>query len=140
MKPGAVNVIPGEVHLVLEMRDMDRGKIQLALEEIQEFTGKFSDFQFKIDQLIDKPTVATDPLITGIIREACAGLGVDYEVMPSGAGHDAKEMAAKVPIGMIFVPSRDGKSHCPEEFTEWSDIEIGVQVLFDTMIQLDKVK
>ena len=140
VKPGAVNVIPGEVHLVLEMRDMDRGKIQLALEEIQEFTGKFSDFQFKIDQLIDKPTVATDPLITGIIREACAGLGVDYEVMPSGAGHDAKEMAAKVPIGMIFVPSRDGKSHCPEEFTEWSDIEIGVQVLFDTIIQLDKVK
>ena len=57
--------------------------------------------------------------------------------MPSGAGHDAKEIAAKAPIGMIFVPSKDGISHSPEEFTEWKDIATGFQVLFDTVMRLD---
>lgn len=138
VKPGSVNVIPGEVELVLEMRDMDRGKIAAALEQIRTYTSEFPEYRFAIRELIDKPTVQTDAGITELIRQACIGRGIAYEVMPSGAGHDAKELAAKVPIGMIFVPSQGGKSHCPEESTDWADAGTGVQILFDTLIALDK--
>ncbi|SPY32754.1 hydrolase [Pasteurella canis] len=56
-------------------------------------------------------------------------MGYSYEIMPSGAGHDAMHMAKLCPTGMIFVPSRDGISHNPLEFTKWEDIEAGIRVL-----------
>lgn len=138
VQPGAVNVIPGEVDLVLEMRDMDRNRIAEALDQIREYTNQYPAYQFTIKELIDKPTVETDAGIMELIRQACAQREIACEIMPSGAGHDAKEMAAKVPIGMIFVPSQGGKSHCPEEFTDWADAGRGAQVLLDTLIALDR--
>lgn len=140
LKPGAVNVIPGEVELVLEMRDMDKGKIDYAINEIKKYTDSIQDYQFEYQFLIDKPCVKTDSKIAEIIRQNCINRGIKYEVMPSGAGHDAKEIAAKVSTGMIFVPSKDGRSHCPEEFTEWEDIDTGVQVLFDTILNIDNLE
>ncbi len=65
-------------------------------------------------------------------------MGVSFLYMPSGAGHDAREIAKKVPSAMIFVPSNDGISHTPEEFTEWSDLENGVNVLLATVKELDR--
>ena len=59
-----------------------------------------------------------------------------YITMPSGAGHDTQNMALLAPAGMIFVPSRDGISHAPEEFTEWQDIEKGANVLLHSIVKL----
>merc|ERR1712146_25459 len=59
-----------------------------------------------------------------------------YITMPSGAGHDTQNMALLAPAGMIFVPSRDGISHAPEEFTEWQDIEKGANVLLHSVVKL----
>lgn len=140
VKPGDVNVIPGEVNLVLEMRDMNKENIDKAINEIKKYTNSIQDYKFEYQFLIDKPNVETDKTITEIIRQICINSNIKHEVIPSGAGHDAKEIAAKIPIGMIFVPSKDGKSHCPEEFTEWKDIDTGVQVLFDTLIEVDNLE
>ena len=137
IKPNAVNVIPGEIELVLEMRDMNRDNIEYAITEIKKFANEMEAFDFVIELLIDKPNVDTDSKIMKTIEKVCLDNEIDYDIMSSGAGHDAKEMAAKVPIGMIFVPSKDGKSHCPEEYTSWEEIEVGAQVLFDTLIGLD---
>lgn len=139
VKPGAVNVIPGEVELALEMRDMNKDKIEYAIDEIKRYTDAIENYEFNYQLLIDKPSVKTDDKITETIRQSCIKKGIKYEVMPSGAGHDAKEIAAKVPVGMIFVPSKNGISHSPEEFTEWEDIALGSQVLFDTIMSLDKL-
>lgn len=137
IKPGAVNVIPGEVEFVLEMRDMDRKNIDYLMDEIIKYTNTMDEFQFKFDLLIDKPNVNTDPHITNVIAEICRNKRIEFDIMASGAGHDAKEMAAKVPIGMIFVPSIGGISHSPLEFTSWEDIENGTEVLLETILNLD---
>ena len=56
--------------------------------------------------------------------------------MPSGAGHDAQNIAAIAPAGMIFVPSAGGRSHCPDEHTDWSDVTNGANVLLNTLVEL----
>ena len=119
------------------MRDMDKGKIEYAINEIKKYTDSIQDYEFEYQLLIEKPNVETDSKITEIIRQICVDSGIKYEVMPSGAGHDAKEIAVKIPTGMIFVPSKNGISHSPEEFTKWEDVATGVQVLFDTLLKID---
>jgi N-carbamoyl-L-amino-acid hydrolase len=58
--------------------------------------------------------------------------------LPSGAVHDAGEISRIAPMGMIFVPSRDGISHAPSEYTSSNDCANGVEVLYRTVLQLDK--
>ena len=60
--------------------------------------------------------------------------------MPSGAGHDAQDMAVITPTGMIFVPSIDGISHSPEEFSSPEAIEKGVNILLHSILDLDRTK
>lgn len=138
VRPGSVNVIPGEVELILEMRDLDNARIETAINRIKDYTRDFKDYEFKFDFLINKPPVRTDKKITRLIEEVCAAKGIAYEVMASGAGHDAKEIANEIPTGMIFVPSKGGMSHCPEEFTEWDNITLGTQILFESILKLDR--
>jgi N-carbamoyl-L-amino-acid hydrolase len=56
--------------------------------------------------------------------------------MPSGAGHDSQNMATIAPTGMIFVPSRGGRSHCPDEDTDWRDVTNGANVLLNVLVEL----
>ena len=56
--------------------------------------------------------------------------------MPSGAGHDAMVMAKLAPVGLLFVPSRGGKSHCPEEWTDYEDIALGAELYLDAVLAL----
>jgi N-carbamoyl-L-amino-acid hydrolase len=73
-----------------------------------------------------------------IIAAAADGLNLSYKVMPSGAGHDAQDMTHIAPTGMIFVPSRDGISHSPDEFTSPDDMANGAKVLLDTVLAIDR--
>ena len=81
-----------------------------------------------------------DKRIMNIIKEASEDFKYSSQVMPSGAGHDAQDMALIAPTGMIFVPSRDGISHSPEEFTSFEMIYKGANILLNTIIELDKTK
>lgn len=136
--PGSVNVIPGEVEFILEMRDLDRKKIDTVIKKIKDYTKTVMDYEFIFELLIDKPPIRTNEDITKFIEQVCVYKGIKYEVMTSGAGHDAKEIANKVPTGMIFVPSKGGKSHCPDEFTEWEDISLGTDVLLESILMVDR--
>jgi N-carbamoyl-L-amino-acid hydrolase len=71
-----------------------------------------------------------------VTRAICDEAGIDYEIMPSGAGHDAMQMAKITPAGMIFVPSRRGISHNPLEWTHPADIALGAQLLMKTIIRV----
>jgi N-carbamoyl-L-amino-acid hydrolase len=75
--------------------------------------------------------------MTDRIVSVCESLRVSYLKMPSGAGHDTQHVAEIAPGGMIFVPSKDGRSHCPEEWTAFEDIGLGTEVLAQTMALLD---
>jgi N-carbamoyl-L-amino-acid hydrolase len=73
-----------------------------------------------------------------IIAAAADGLNLSYRVMPSGAGHDAQDMAHIAPTGMIFVPSRGGISHSPKEYTSPEDMANGAKVLLETVLATDR--
>ena len=72
------------------------------------------------------------------IADAVKGLGLSSQVMPSGAGHDAQDLARICPMGMIFVPSVKGISHSPNEFTKPEDVVNGANVLLQTVLRLDQ--
>lgn len=136
--PNAENVIPGRVECTFEMRHMDREKTDALIREIREIADGIHTAEFEITKKIDKGSVGCDPHLMQVISEAASELEVSHTVMPSGAGHDANPMAHCLPVGMIFVPSRDGLSHCKEEWTEDRDLENGAEVLYRTVELLDR--
>jgi hydantoinase/carbamoylase family amidase len=137
--PNMANIIPGKVCTVLELRHQDRCVIEQVIGQIKAASAEFPKVNMHFKKLIDKPSCQCSVGITECIKGVCENLRIPHTVMASGAGHDANAFAAKVPVGMIFVPSMDGKSHCPDEATEWSDIVSGCQVYFETLLQLDCV-
>jgi N-carbamoyl-L-amino-acid hydrolase len=82
----------------------------------------------------------SDSSIQSAIREAARAAGLSSTDLPSGAVHDAGEISRVAPMGMIFVPSRDGISHAPQEFSSWDDIANGTEVLYRTILLLDQRK
>jgi N-carbamoyl-L-amino-acid hydrolase len=139
--PGAPNVIPGLARFTLEFRDTDTRKIErLAQEAFQlaKSIEKKNATPFRFQETYNTPPVLTDDLVKKTIEDVAKRNKWKLMRLPSGAGHDAQEFARLGPIGMIFIPSRKGISHSPEEFTESDDIGIGAQALYETLIDLDR--
>ena len=139
VQPGAFNTVPGRVRLALEFRHSKPAaldKMDAAFLEIGNTVAKEMDLVFTAECLSwDAPvTLSTD--IVDTIRQEADALDYAYRLMDSGAGHDAQIVAQKIKAGMIFVPSIAGKSHCPEEKSNWPDIEKGVQLLLNSTIRL----
>lgn len=140
--PGAGNVIPGEVKLNVEIRDLSSEKIHQvyqAIEEKAQLQAKESGTKVSVRhiEVASKPALA-NPEIQKVIESSAKELGLSSIYLPSGAGHDAQEMARIAPIGMIFIPSKDGISHSPQEYSSPEDIANGANVLLKTILALDK--
>ena len=86
--------------------------------------------------MVKKDPVVCDERFMKAMEKACGEDHISFAPMSSGATHDGNSMAKKMPIAMIFVPSRDGLSHCKEEWTDWDQLTTGVQVLYDTLRSL----
>ena len=141
--PGAYNVIPGKVVVGLELRDLDAAKIQMMFDRIQAEAGQIaqsSGTKFDFTEVNAITPALTDERIRKIIADTAKGLGLTTKQLPSGAGHDAQEMARLGPVGMIFIPSVDGISHAPREFSRPEDITNGANVLLHTLLKLDATK
>ncbi|HEU5131015.1 MAG TPA: M20 family metallo-hydrolase [Pyrinomonadaceae bacterium] len=139
--PGAPNVIPGKVVLSLELRDLDAAKINMLFERIQGEAQKIaaeSKTKFDFKEINVNIPAPTDPKIRSLISEAARDLNLTTKLMPSGAGHDAQDMARLGPVGMIFIPSVGGISHSPREFSHPEDIANGANVLLHTLLKLDR--
>jgi N-carbamoyl-L-amino-acid hydrolase len=140
VSPNATNIIPGEVAFTIEIRDLEREKILASLKHIRECGEQIAfrsniEMEFSDRKLID--SVPCSPVVREAIVRSCADLGLKFQTLPSGAGHDAQMMAKLAPTGMIFVPSIGGISHSPREFTTSEDCARGTQVLLETMLHLD---
>lgn len=139
-EPGAPNVVPGRVTMSLELRDLDAPKVRALYDEIAreaKAVGDASGTTFAFAVLTDHGPALTDPRVQQIVAESAKGLGLSSKVMPSGAGHDAQEMARLAPTGMIFVPSVGGISHSPREFTKPEDCVSGANVLLQAVLAAD---
>jgi N-carbamoyl-L-amino-acid hydrolase len=141
--PGAPNVVPGKVTCTLELRDLDANKITalyLVIVEEAKKIGAQNGTTFAFKQFTENVPAPTDLRIRRVIASAAIALGLTYKTLPSGAGHDAQDLAQICPAGMIFVPSVGGISHAPKEFTDPIEIENGANVLLHTLLQLDVAK
>jgi len=140
--PGAPNVIPGKVVLSLEIRDLDGKKIEQVYNAIEKEGKAIAKASGTIISFTPLSTTAKPALTAKAIQEKITQvvdqLQLSRKQMPSGAGHDAQDMALIAPTGMIFVPSRDGISHSPREFTSARDMANGANVLLQTILLLDK--
>ena len=138
--PGAPNVIPGKVVLSLELRDLDEAKVHALFSEISAESrkiGKENGTTFTFAPTNVNHPAPTDSRMRAAIATSTRELGLSTRSMPSGAGHDAQEMANIGPAGMIFIPSRGGISHSPAEFSSPPDIENGANVLLRTLLRID---
>jgi N-carbamoyl-L-amino-acid hydrolase len=139
-EPGAYNVVPGKVVLGLEIRDLDADKIKALYAEVvqeAERIGEHSGTTFHFEPHAMSEPALTDGHLQAVISESAQALQLTTQRLPSGAGHDAQEMSALGPIGMIFIPSVAGISHSPKEYSKPSDIENGANVLLESLRRLD---
>jgi N-carbamoyl-L-amino-acid hydrolase len=110
-------------------------RIRAEADQIARASGTTFDFK-EINVNIPAPT---DERVRRLIDEAAKELGLTTKLMPSGAGHDAQDIARIAPVGMIFVPSAGGISHSPREFSKPEDIANGANVLMHTLLKLDAI-
>lgn len=139
--PGAPNVIPGKVDLSLEIRDLSMKKVDMLFGRIEKAAaaiGEDSDTVFSIEQYYESPAADSDLRIAGYVEDAANELGLSNVHMPSGAGHDAQSFKGLAPLGMIFVPSSNGVSHAPTEYTSPELITSGANVLLHTLLRMDR--
>ncbi|MFC2156828.1 Zn-dependent hydrolase [Acidobacteriota bacterium] len=141
-EPGAPNVIPGRVLLSLEIRDLSSEKIRSIFKKIEKEAAVLSSqtgtpISFSPIDAMAVPA-PTDPAIRQVIAETAQQLGLSYKFMPSGAGHDAQDMAKISPTGMIFIPSVGGISHSPREFSKKKDCTNGANILLQSFLKIDQ--
>ncbi len=133
--PGEQNIIPGRVDMTVEVRAVNEDSIHIMVDYLKELCGDFCDITQTLSQ---NPTHMSQTCMEAI-RAACEELHLSSRVMQSGAGHDAMMIANTIHnSGMIFAPSVNGVSHCPQEWTEWTDVANSVNVLLGTILKLDK--
>lgn len=139
VQPGVMNVIPGEVTLLVDIRDIhmeDKNKaVGLFLKEIDQVAQK-RNLQITHELLVNDTPVHLSSKIIHCLKENAQKLNEPYQVMHSGAGHDAMNLVPITDVGMIFVPSKDGISHNKLEHTDLEHILKGIDLLYETVIQL----
>ncbi len=139
--PNMANVVPGRVEFIAEMRSIDPQVIEgmgLAFQARAAEVAAQRGLDIKAKLLTDATPVQADARLLEITTRACRQAAPNALVLPSGAGHDGMQIGTIAPIGMIFVPSREGKSHTPEEWTDLEDIALGVQALARALVEADR--
>jgi beta-ureidopropionase / N-carbamoyl-L-amino-acid hydrolase len=139
-QPNTTNVIPGQVVMTVDLRDLDPAKLLRFAKEFERLAleiGKATGTTFRFKPLTHSEPAMADARVMGWIETAAQSLGLTRRRMPSGAGHDAQEVARIAPMGMIFVPSVGGISHSPREYTKPEDVVHGADVLLNAVVAAD---
>jgi allantoate deiminase len=141
--PGGANIVPGRVFFTVDIRSVNNGKLEgvvsslgLFLKEMEKKYGVTASMKEKIKVA----PVEMSREIFDLFSTEAEKRGYSTKTMQSGAGHDAMIMAAVTDVGLIFVPSKGGRSHCPEEWTDYEQIRKGVDVILGTVLSLSGAK
>lgn len=139
LKPGFPHTVPGEADFTIVGRDLDDEVMQnlaRACRRVLSSIARKHKLKFEYEEMSWLKPAYCDEGIVALIEKKTKELGYNYKVMPSGAGHDVQFFCGHTRAGLIFVPSVNGISHAPDEWTHWSDIERGAQLLFETVLEL----
>jgi beta-ureidopropionase / N-carbamoyl-L-amino-acid hydrolase len=139
VKPGAANIIPAEVFLTYELREVSSDMLRTLADRSRALAADIAKawgLTVSIETIMDIEPVRLSDEVKACIVSAAEELGVRHLRLPAMAGHDAQVVGRVAPAGMIFVPSKDGRSHSPLEHTADADLERGANVLLLTLLKL----
>lgn len=139
LRPNFIHTVPGTAEFVVNIRDIDAAAMDglaTAVRDEVEAAARANNLQAEIQEQSRIEPVQLDRGLAAMLHEEAQRLGLEALAMPSGAGHDAQTMQALCPSALIFVPSRGGISHSPREWTDWSAIEKGANLMLSALIRL----
>jgi hydantoinase/carbamoylase family amidase len=143
IEPGVINAVPGRAELSVDIRSTSaKAKARVArmvTEQAQQIARRRA-IGVEVLTIREENPVPLDKRLLRVTKEICQRKQIVYEIMPSGAGHDAMQMAKITPAAMIFIPSQRGISHNPLEWTAPDDIGLGTQLLMESMIRVANEK
>lgn len=142
IEPNAANVVPSKVVLLIDGRAEIRGDMEAFCEWLDAHVIKLAIAQGVTikspNRVSDNYPTPGDPRLLKMLEQACDTVGAKHRRMASGAGHDTAWVAKVAPAAMIFVPCKEGRSHCADEWAENDDIALGAAVLFEAVRDMDK--
>ena len=139
--PNAVNVVPGQVKLGVEFRDLEMGSLAAAEAELRSVASAISrtdGVEIDINRFESTQSCPIQPGMQELVAAASERAGLSHRRLPSGAGHDAQSMAGITEAAMVFVPSVEGISHAPGEYSTPEDCANGAQVLMELLLLADQ--
>jgi beta-ureidopropionase / N-carbamoyl-L-amino-acid hydrolase len=141
--PGVINAVPGVAELAVDIRSITAAAktrvVRLVQTKIRDIARR-RNVPVQILPIREEQPVSLDKRLVDLLKQCCEQRAVPYEIMPSGAGHDAMQMAKIAPAGMLFIPSRRGISHSPLEWSDPKDICLGTQLLLDAIVRVTNEK
>ena len=143
VEPGVINAVPGKAELAVDIRSTSaasKNRVTRLIKARARAIARDRRIGVELLTIREESPVPLDRCLLTLTREICEEKAIDFEIMPSGAGHDAMQMAKMTRSAMIFVPSKRGISHNPLEWTAANDIVLGAQLLMETMIRVASEK
>lgn len=137
LSPNLANVVPGKAELLVEIRGGKWEEVKEVALEISDWINQNLDAE--IQPVVEKLPSTLSSELQKRIEQGCQTTEANYQYMISGANHDANSLTGLTNVGMIFVPSENkGISHHPDEFTKWEDIEVGANVMLQTLVNISE--
>jgi N-carbamoyl-L-amino-acid hydrolase len=133
------NIVPSRAALLHELRDPEPPVLERLARRTLALARRVATrrgLTLEVEELMRAEPVRMSPRVQDVIAAEAGARGLGIKRMPSGAGHDAQILAAVTDAGMVFVPSQGGRSHRPDEWTDWAAIEPGANVLLGALLRL----
>jgi N-carbamoyl-L-amino-acid hydrolase len=143
IEPGVINAVPGKTELLVDIRAITaqaKDRVARLVKAQAQNIARKRGIGVEALTIREEDPVPLDTRLLRLTKQICQEKNIVYEIMPSGAGHDAMQMAKITPAGMIFIPSQRGISHNPLEWTDPDDIGLGTQILMETMVRVANEK
>ncbi|WNS76600.1 Zn-dependent hydrolase [Bacillus sp. DTU_2020_1000418_1_SI_GHA_SEK_038] len=140
--PNGANVIPDKTIFTIDLRSGKEENVQRVLEKVQTLIQSYQAEGIRTSvkqQLYIQPKALSENM-RSLLKQISGELGVSYRSINSGAGHDAMVFSDVTDVGMIFVPSKNGLSHCPEEWSDSGHLADGAQILFEAAKSLTEAE
>jgi N-carbamoyl-L-amino-acid hydrolase len=138
LHPNVHTVIPDYAEFSLDVRHWDPAILEQALDVVKNIPREIDRCEVKCWEAWSRKRVSFDAALVDLVEKNARALGYSSMRIHSGPGHDAQYAADMLPATMIFVPSRDGHSHCEEEFTSVEEAWRGINVALNTVLDIDK--
>ena len=138
VSPGGANVVPGFAEFTIDVRAATPdgvSELERLVEEVVARVAREEGLEADLERTFALEPLELDPQLVDAVERAAAAEGASSRRMPSGAGHDAMVVGRHIPAAMIFVPSRGGISHSPDEYSSPGEVELGMRVLAATIRQ-----